>query len=395
MANLYTQEQNLNYIIFDVEYCGRLFRVPITSKKYETRIKQDATLRLEFVKKVQAKIAENDPKFLSCETILVLILMCISVREGEATKLKLVPSTSGSNRVLTPMPKVAQANNHVNKKKSQTNSGAAAVAGTAGAGVHRWTFDEVSTLLEFYAIYEHRFSKKIKRTATLWEKVNKEMEKKGVKTTAERCSVKFAAIKKRFNELNDQNLDEDDQAQAHDQSQAQDQAQALDQAQAQAAPSRNVEELASQCANCKATVSHSAYATVGQCSRCKVVIQLTTPVERTNTLEEDTESYEETRRNYLHTRFPQFISIFDIRHRNIPNRFPQDDTFEDQLEYFHQQPRNNGGIQEEDFNLQQEHEQEQELNLQEEDNEEQKNPVEEEQEETQYNKRRGSDDLQD
>ena len=45
--------------------------------------------------------------------------------------------------------------------------------------------------------------------------------------------------------------------------------QAQDQAQAQAAPPRNVEELASLCANCKATVSHSAYATVGQCSRCK------------------------------------------------------------------------------------------------------------------------------
>jgi phage FluMu protein Com len=76
-----------------------------------------------------------------------------------------------------------------------------------------------------------------------------------------------------------------DQAQAHDQAQAQ----ALDQA--QAAPPRNVEELASQCANCKATVSHSAYASVGQCSKCKVVTQLTTPVERTDTLEEDTESW--------------------------------------------------------------------------------------------------------
>lgn len=28
-----------------------------------------------------------------------------------------------------------------------------------------------------------------------------------MKTTAERCSVKFAAMKKRFNELNDQNFD--------------------------------------------------------------------------------------------------------------------------------------------------------------------------------------------
>ena len=57
-----------------------------------------------------------------------------------------------------------------------------------------------------------------------------------------------------------------------------DQTQALDQDQAQAGPPRNVEKLASQCANCKATVSHSAYATVGQCSRCKLIIQLTTPV---------------------------------------------------------------------------------------------------------------------
>jgi hypothetical protein len=40
MANLYTQAQNLNYILFDVEYCGRLFRVPINSKEFETRIKQ-------------------------------------------------------------------------------------------------------------------------------------------------------------------------------------------------------------------------------------------------------------------------------------------------------------------------------------------------------------------
>ena len=38
--------------------------------------------------------------------------------EGEATKLKLAPSTSGINRAITPMPKVAQANNHVDKKKS-------------------------------------------------------------------------------------------------------------------------------------------------------------------------------------------------------------------------------------------------------------------------------------
>nr|CAH0101654.1 unnamed protein product [Daphnia galeata] len=129
------------------------------------------------------------------------------------------------------MPKAAQANNHVDKKRNaiprnnlvpiairteapvneeingQSNSGAAAVAGTAGAGVQRWTFDEVSTLLKCYAIYEPRFSKKIERTATLWEKVNKEMEKGGVKTTAERCSVEFAAMKKRFNELNDQNFD--------------------------------------------------------------------------------------------------------------------------------------------------------------------------------------------
>ncbi|EFX61869.1 hypothetical protein DAPPUDRAFT_271615 [Daphnia pulex] len=72
------------------KYCGRLFRVPINSKEFETRIKQ----------------------------VLVLISMCISVREGEATKLKLVPSTSGSNRALSPMPKAAQANNHIDKKRS-------------------------------------------------------------------------------------------------------------------------------------------------------------------------------------------------------------------------------------------------------------------------------------
>ena len=63
-----------------------------------------------------------------------------------------------------------------------------------------------------------------------------------------------------------------DYTEENDQAQAQDQAQALNQAQAQVAPPRNVEELASQCANCNATISHSAYATVGQCSRCKVVI---------------------------------------------------------------------------------------------------------------------------
>ena len=43
--------------------------------------------------------------------------MRISVREGGATKLKLVPSTSGSNRALSPMPKAAQANNHFDKKR--------------------------------------------------------------------------------------------------------------------------------------------------------------------------------------------------------------------------------------------------------------------------------------
>nr|CAH0100142.1 unnamed protein product [Daphnia galeata] len=219
MANLYTQEQNLNYILFYVEYCGRLFRVPINSKEFETRIKQvhvmhafvaDDTLRLEFVKKVQAKIAENDPKFLSFEII----------RKEEATKLKLVPSTSGSNRALSPMPKAAQANNHVDKKRSaiprnnlapvneeingQSNSGAAAVAGTSGAGVQRWTFDEVSTLLECYAIYEPSFFQEVGKNSHF---VGKEMEKRGVKTTAEGYSVKFAAMKKRFNELNYQNLD--------------------------------------------------------------------------------------------------------------------------------------------------------------------------------------------
>ena len=208
----------------------------------------------------------------------------------------------------------------------------------------------------------------------------------------------------RISELFDY-TEENDQAQAQDQTQAQDQAQALDQAQAQAAPPRNVEELASQCANCNATVSHSAYATVGQCSRCKVVIKLTTPVERTNTLGEETQSYEEARRNYFDTRFPPFISIFDIRHRNFTNRFPQDDTLEDQLQYFRLQPRNNEGIQEEDFNLQQEDNeeqnnpieqeqdevrQEQELNLEEEDNEEQENPVQEEEAEVQQNQRRST-----
>jgi hypothetical protein len=36
----------------------------------------DATLRLEFVKKVQAKIAENDPKFLSFEISTLLTQRC-------------------------------------------------------------------------------------------------------------------------------------------------------------------------------------------------------------------------------------------------------------------------------------------------------------------------------
>jgi hypothetical protein len=52
-----------------------------------------------------------------------------------------------------------------------SRSCAAGVAGTAGAGVQRWIFDEVRTFLECYAIYEPRFSKKIERTAILWEKV--------------------------------------------------------------------------------------------------------------------------------------------------------------------------------------------------------------------------------
>ena len=50
--------------------------------------------------------------------------------------------------------------------------------------------------------------------------------------------------KNRVSELFDY-TEENDQAQAQDQTQAQDQAQALDQTQAQAAPPRNVEELAS------------------------------------------------------------------------------------------------------------------------------------------------------
>jgi hypothetical protein len=123
-------------------------------------------------------------------------------------------------------------------------------------------------------------------------------------------------------------------------------------------------------------------------------------------LEEDTESYEGARRNYFHTRFPPFISIFDIRHRDIQNRFPQNDTLEDQLEYFRLQPRNNEGIQEEDLieheqedneehnnpieQEQDEVRQEQELNLEEEDNEEQENPVEGEEAEVQQNQRQST-----
>ena len=118
-------------------------------------------------------------------------------------------------------------------------------------------------------------------------------------------------------------------------------------------------------------MSHSTYATVEQCNKCKVVIQLTTPVERKDTLEEDTESYKETRRRYLKSRFPQFVSIFDIRHRNIPNWFPQNDLFD----YYREEPRDNRDMQQEDLL---EDEQEPELNLQEEDNEKQENPVEEE-----------------
>ena len=120
---------------------------------------------------------------------------------------------------------------------------------------------------------------------------------------------------------------------------------------------------------------------------------------------EVTESYEEASRNYFDTRFPPFISIFDIRHRNFTNRFPQDDTLEDQLQYFRLQPQNNEGIQEEDFNLQQEdneeqnnpieqeqdeERQEQELNLEEEDNQEQENPVQGEEAEVQQNQRRST-----
>ena len=39
----------------------------------------DATLRLEFVKKVQAKIAENDPKFLSFEISILFLLVFFSI----------------------------------------------------------------------------------------------------------------------------------------------------------------------------------------------------------------------------------------------------------------------------------------------------------------------------
>ena len=84
---------------------------------------------------------------------------------------------------------------------------------------------------------------------------------------------------------------------------------------------------------------------------------------------EETESYEEASRNYFDTRFPPFISIFDIRHRNFTNRFPQEDTLEDQLQYFRLQQQNNEDIQKEDFDLQQE------------DNEVQNNPIEQEQNE--------------
>nr|CAH0105615.1 unnamed protein product [Daphnia galeata] len=90
------KKQNLNYSLFDVEYCGRLFRVPINSKEFETRIKQGQS---------------NS----GAAQLFLVLLYCW----GSAMDF----------------------------------------------------FDEVSTLLECCAIYEPRFSKKMERTATLWEKV--------------------------------------------------------------------------------------------------------------------------------------------------------------------------------------------------------------------------------
>jgi hypothetical protein len=49
IANLYPQDQNLYYFFFYVEYCGRLFRVPITSKEFEIRIKQGNIILVFFV----------------------------------------------------------------------------------------------------------------------------------------------------------------------------------------------------------------------------------------------------------------------------------------------------------------------------------------------------------
>ena len=112
----------------------------------------------------------------------------------------------------------------------------------------------------------------------------------------------------------------------------------------------------------------------------QVFIQLTTPVERKDTSEEDSESYEESRRRYLQIRFPKFLSVSNIRHKNIPNQFPQNDLFD----YYREESRNNRDIQEEDLLVE---EQEPELNLQEEDNGEQNSPVEEEEAEVQQNQR--------
>ena len=120
-------------------------------------------------------------------------------------------------------------------------------------------------------------------------------------------------------------------------------------------------------------------------------------------MEEDTESYEEARRNYLHTRFPPLISVSEIRRGNIPNPFPRNNLFD---YYSEDSDRQEEHIledeQKQELNLQQEDNeeqnnqigqeqdevrQEQELNLQEEDNEEQDTPVEEEQAEAQQNQR--------
>ena len=123
-------------------------------------------------------------------------------------------------------------------------------------------------------------------------------------------------------------------------------------------------------------------------------------------MEEDTENYEEARRNYLHTRFPPLISVSEIRRGNIPNPFPRNNLFD---YYSEDSDRQEEHIledeQKQELNLQQEDNeeqnnqigqeqdevrQEQELNLEEEDNEEQVNPAEEEEAEVQQHQRRST-----